>query len=164
MRQRFNLQLKIGQTPISEIYINPKSKNALDQLVAALKEIYCNEEYNEKIFNIIEKYLPCVDRNNGRPGMNLWTIFVLGQVRLCLDLDYDMLHHHANNDRLLRKLIGIVDEFGVESFTFEYQNIYDNVSKLNDRMLIEINDVIVEFAHRQVFKKKRKYSLALKNG
>jgi len=71
MRKRFDLQLSIGQTPISEIYINPKSKNALDQLIAALKEIYCNKGYNDKLFSIIEKYLPSVDNNNGRPGMNL---------------------------------------------------------------------------------------------
>ena len=38
MRKRFELQLGIGQTPVSEIYINPKSKNALDHLVAALNE------------------------------------------------------------------------------------------------------------------------------
>jgi len=162
MRQRFDLQLKIGQTPINEIFINPKSNNALDQLVAALKEIYCNDYYNEKIFSIIEKYLPKVDRNNGRPGMNLWTIFVLGQVRMCLDYSYDMLHHQANNDRLLRQLIGIVDELGVAPFTFEYQNIYDNVSKLSDAMLKEINDVIVEFGHCEVFKKKEGTALHLK--
>ena len=163
MRQRFELQLKVGQTSINEIYINPKSKNALDQLVAALKEIYCNAYYNEKIFSIIEKYLPKVDRNNGRPGMNLWTIFVLGQVRMCLNYSYDMLHHQANNDRLLRQLIGIVDEFNVEPFTFEYQNIYDNVSKLSDVMLREINDVIVEFGHNKVFKKKEGTALDLKS-
>ena len=84
MSKRFELQLSLGQTPISEIYINPKSKNALDQLIAALKEIYCNNEYNDKIFSIMEKYLPKVDNQNGRPGMNLWTIFVLGQVRMSL--------------------------------------------------------------------------------
>jgi hypothetical protein len=164
MRKRFDLQLEIGQTPISEIYINPKSKNSLDQLVAALKEIYCNEEYNNKIFCIIEKYLPKVDLGNGRPGMNLWTIFVLAQVRMCMDLSYNVLHNHANNHLLLRRLIGIEEMWGVESFTFEYQNIYDNVSKLDDRMLIEINEVIVEFGHRRVFKKKRNHTLALKNG
>jgi len=162
MRKRFDLQMKIGQTPISEIYINPKSKNSLDQLVASLKEIYCNEEYNEKIFNIIEGYMPKVDNRNGRPGMNLWTIFVLAQVRMCLGASYDMLHNLSNNHRLLRKLIGIVDEYGVESFTFEYQNIYDNVSKLSDAMLVEINDVIIEFGHREVFKKKGSTALHLK--
>jgi hypothetical protein len=162
MRKRFELQLRIGQTAINDIYINPKSKNALDQLVAALKELYCNEEYNNKIFSIIEKYLPSVDHNNGRPGMNLWTIFVLSQVRLCLGTSYDMLHHHANNDRLLRQLLGIEEVFDVEPFTFEYQNIYDNISKLSDDMLVEINEIIVEFGHKKVFKKKETTALHLK--
>jgi hypothetical protein len=162
MRKRFELQLNIGQTPISEIYINPKSKNALDQLIAALKEIYCDKEYNDKIFNIIEKYLPKVDKNNGRPGMNLWTIFVLAQVRLCLGLDYNMLHNLSNNHSLLRKLLGISEIFGEEPVVFEYQNIYDNVSSLSDAMLVEINDVIVEFGHRKVFKKKETEALRLK--
>jgi len=162
MRKRFELQLSIGQTPISEIYINPKSKNALDQLIAALKELYCNKEYNDKIFSIIEKYLPAVDANNGRPGMNLWTVFVLSQVRLCLGLGYDMLHNLSNNHSLLRKLLGISDMFGEEPFVFEYQNIYDNVSKLSDAMLVELNDLIVDFGHREVFKKKETTTLHLK--
>jgi hypothetical protein len=162
MRKRFELQLSIGQTPVDEIYINPKSKNALDQLIAALKEIYCNNEYNDKIFSIIEEYLPDVDRSNGRPGMNLWTIFVLGQVRKCLGTSYDMLHHLANNDLLLRQLLGISDTFGEETFRFEYQNIYDNVSKLSESMLVKINDVVVEFGHREVFKKKETTALHLK--
>jgi hypothetical protein len=163
MRQRFELQFKIGQTPISEIHIPAKSKNSLDQLIAALKEIYCDNEYNNKIFCIIENHLPKVARNNGRPGMNLWTIFVLSQVRMCLGTSYDMLHHLSNNDILLRKLLGISDLFGVDPVIFEYQNIYDNVSKLSDEMLKEINDVIVDFGHKKVFKKKRNHSIALKD-
>jgi len=162
MRKRFELQMKIGQTPISEIYINPKSKNSLEQLIAALKEIYCNKEYNDKIFSIIENHLPKVDRKNGRPGMDLWTIFVLSQVRMCLGTSYDMLHHLSNNDILLRKLLGISDGLGIEPFEFEYQNIYDNVSKLSDAMLKEINDVIVDFGHKKVFKKKETTPLRLK--
>jgi len=162
MRKRFDLQLRIGQTPIHEIYIHPKSKNAPDQLIASLKEIYCNREYSDKIFSIIENYLPGVDNNNGRPGMNLWTVFVFSQVRLCLGESYSMLHNLSNNHRLLRQLIGIENEFGVEPFTFEYQNIYDNVSQLSDAMLVEINDVIVAFGHREVFKKKETTALRLK--
>ena len=155
MRQRFDIQMKLGQTPVSEIYINPKSKNSLDQLIAALKAIYCNKEYNNKIFNIIERYLPRVSRSNGRPGMNLWTIFVLSQVRMCLGAGYCMLHNLANNHRLLRQLLGVEYEFGIEPLVYEYQNIYDNVSKMSDEMLIRINEVIVEFGHGEVFKKKK---------
>ena len=162
MRKRFELQLSIGQTPIDKIYIHPKSKNELDQLIAALKEIYCNKEYNDKIFSIIESHLPKVDKINGRPGMNLWTVFVLSQVRLCLGLDYDMLHNLANNHSLLRKLLGISEVFGEEPITFEYQNIYDNVTLLSESMLKEINDVILAFGHREVFKKKETTALRLK--
>jgi hypothetical protein len=161
MRQTFDAQFQIGQIPISDIKINPKSKNALDQLIAALKEIYCNEEYNKKIFSIMCKYYK-PNRKNGRPGMNLWTVFVLAQVRLCMNLSYNVLHNHANNHILLRELIGISEIFGQERFVFEYQNIYDNVSKLSDEMLREINDVIVEFGHREVFKKKETTPLRLK--
>jgi hypothetical protein len=59
-------------------------------------------------------------------------------------------------------MLGIENEFGVEPFTFEYQNIYDNVSKLDSAMLSEINDVIVTFGHREVFKKKGTTPLHLK--
>ena len=162
MRKRFELQMGLGQTPISGIKIHPKSKNALKQLIAALKELYCNSKYNDQIFCIIEKYLPKVDYKNGRPDMNLWIIFVLSQVRMCLGLSYDMLHNLSNNHRLLRQLLGVEDEFGCERFEFEYQNIYDNVSKLSEDMLKEINDVIVEFGHGRYLKKKETTALRLK--
>jgi hypothetical protein len=73
-----------------------------------------------------------------------------------------MLHNLSNNHRLLRQLLGVEDEFGREPYEFEYQNIYDNVSKLSDAMLKEINAVIVEFGHREVFKKKETTALRLK--
>ena len=44
---------------------------------------------------------------------------------------------------------------------YEYQNIYDNVSLLDDDLLKEINGVIVEVGH-EVFKKKEKDALRLK--
>ncbi|MDR0395006.1 MAG: hypothetical protein LBH77_07615 [Tannerella sp.] len=164
MRKRFEQQLRIGQIPVGEIKINPKSTNALEQLIAALKEIYCNTEYNERIFSILENIFSGRNKNNGRPGMDLWTVFVLSQVRLCLNCSYDMLHHQANNDYLLRCLLGVecsISEFG--RVEFEYQQVYDNVSLLTNDMLSELNDIIVEFGHKQVFKKKRKNSIALKN-
>jgi hypothetical protein len=155
--------MKIGQTPISAISVDPKSKNSLDQIMIALKEIYCNPEYNERIFNIIEKHLPQVDHNNGRPGMDLWTIFVLGQVRHSKGYCYDELHNLANNHRLLRQLIGIVDDFVLEPYKFDYQNIYDNVKLFTESMFLEINEVIVDFGHKVVFKKKENEAMRLKS-
>ncbi len=47
--------------------------------------------------------------------MDLWSIFVLAQVRLCLNLSYDVLHDQANNHHNLlwdsaRKCIGAVSK------------------------------------------------------
>ena len=55
MRKRFEQQPGLGQILIHETYINPKSKNSLDQLLAALKEIYTNKKYNEQIFDLLEQ-------------------------------------------------------------------------------------------------------------
>ena len=86
MRKRFEQQLGLGQLPIEATYIDPKSKNALYQLLAALKAIYCNKEYNQEIFGILENHINSGKKNTGRTGMDLWSIFVLAQVCLCLNL------------------------------------------------------------------------------
>lgn len=162
MRKRFEQQLAIGQIPIEETFISSKSKNALDELLAALKAIYCNTEYNKKVFSILEKHIIAGKKKTGRKGMDLWSIFVLSQIRLCLNISYDMLHNLANNHRTLRQLMGVEKSFGYEPVGFEYQNIYDNVSMLSDELITEINAVILEFGHGEVFKKKESTALRLK--
>jgi len=163
MRKRFEQQYVIGQLQIQDTIINPKRKSALDELCAALKEIYCNEGYNEQVLSILENSLSDVDLKNGRPGMELWVLFVLSQVRMCLNTSYENLHNLANNHHTLRQILGIERESSFGRIEFEYQQIYDNVSKLSDDTLRAINDVIVEFGHCKVFKKKRNSPLALQN-
>ncbi|MBT7142980.1 MAG: ISNCY family transposase [Bacteroidetes bacterium] len=162
MRNRFEQQLRLGQLPIEDTYIPVKSKNALDELLSALKEIYCNKQYNEKIFSILEKHINSGKKKTGRKGMDLWSIFVLAQVRLCLNTSYDTLHNLSNNHRSMRQLMGIERDFGFEIIEYEYQNIYDNVSQLSNELITEINTVILEFGHKEVFKKKEDTALHLK--
>lgn len=162
MRNRFEQQLTLGQIPIEETRINPKSKNAVDEMIAALKELFCNKEYNEKVFSILEGHLKKGKKETGRQGMDLWIIFVLAQLRLCLNISYEMLHNLANNHRTLRELMGVEKKFGYAPIEFEYQHIYDNVSMLSDDMVKELNDVIIEFGHG-VFKKKEGTVLRLKS-
>ena len=163
MRKRFEQQLALGQLPIEEAYIDPRSKNALDELLAALKAIYCDKEYNEKIFSILEKHINSGKQKSGRKGMDLWCIFVLSQVRLCLNISYDYLHDQANNHHKMRHLMGIEKGFGYDRVGFEYQNIYDNVSMLSDELVTEINKVILDFGYGEVFKKKGTTALVLKS-
>jgi len=161
MRKRFEAQMIMGQLPIDETPISQKSRGRLTPLLASLKEIFTRKEWNERIFEILESKIMSDKKKTGRPGMNLWQIFVLAQVRLCLNISYDDLHDLANNHKAIRQLMGVATDFGYKDVEFEYQNIFDNVSLLDDETLRQLNDVIVEFGH-EVFKKKEAEALHLK--
>jgi hypothetical protein len=162
MRQRFEVQLLLGQLPIEEFSLGPKSNSNLDDLFRAIHKLYCNPDYNRQLFVVLEKYITKVKKNTGRKGMDLWVIFVLAQLRLCKDLTYEDLHNLANNHRDLRHLMGIERESRFDRVEFSYQNIYDNVSSLNDQMVKEINEIVVQFGNAEVFKKKGGAVSALK--
>ena len=128
MRKRFEQQLSIGHRLIEETPINPKNKGMLEALIAALKAIYLNPEYNQQIFNVLECSLTRNKKKTGRHGMDLWCIFVLSQVRLCLNTSYEWIHDLSNNHLAIRWLMGVETEYGFKRIEFSYQNIYDNVT------------------------------------
>lgn len=127
-----------------------------------MKAIYCHPQYNQKIFNVLENHLTRGKKQTGRKGMNLWCIFVLSQVRLCLNTSYEWIHNLSNNHLAIRWLMGVETEHGFKRIEFSYQNIYDNVTLLTDEMVKEINAIVLEFGHGEVFKKKETTALRLK--
>jgi len=159
MRKRFEAQLTLGCIPIHEIKIPAKSRDEFPAFLRAMQYIYTNNELNEKIYSLLESKI-CTKNKTGRPGMNLWTIFVLAGARLCLNTDYDRLHYLANNDILLRQMLGVQDGM-LRGRDFERQTIIDNVQLLDDDTLRAINLVIVEAGH-QVIKKKETEALHIK--
>jgi len=161
MRKRFEQQFVLGQITIEEVDIPVKGRDKIYELMAALKQIFITPEYNQRIFEILEAKLNKDKKKTGRPGMDLWQIFVLAQLRLCLNAGYEMLHHLANNDSIVRRIMGVEKDFGYERIEFEYQNIYDNLTLLDDETIRQLNDVILEFGH-EVFKKKEGAALRLK--
>lgn len=162
MRNRFDQQYSIGQRLIKDTPINPKRKDKLEELIAALKAIYCNPEYNQRLFEVLERHLLEDKKKTGRRGMDLWCIFVLSQVRLCLNMSYDWIYNLANNHLSIRWLMGVETEYGFKRTEFSYQNIYDNVTLLDDELVKEINSIVLEFGHGEVFKKKETAALRLK--
>lgn len=100
-------------------------------------------------------------KKTGRPGLNLWQILVLGIVRLCQDLDYDMLHDQVNNHRALREMMGIESDYGFKRIELGYQNVVDNVKLLDEELLEQINAIIVSYGHK-LFKKKEEEQLLVK--
>lgn len=162
MRKRFEQQMILGRLPIGETPIPIKKRSgALPGLCAALKNIFDTPKWNERVFEILEAKIMAGKNRTGRPGMDLWQIFVLSQVRLCQNISYDELHDHANHHQMIRQLMGVESGFGYEKYKFEYQNIIDNVSLLDDEAVRELNQVIVEFGH-DVFKKKEEVVFCFK--
>jgi len=123
--------------------------------VLSLKKLYLTPEYNEQIFRILEDKIVSGKKKTGCRWMDLWACFVIAQIRLCLNISYDELHRMANNDKMFREITGIETEDGFERIEFEYQNIIDNVTLLDDETVSKLNDVVVELDHG-VFKKKRR--------
>ena len=162
MRKRFEQQLEIGVKPILETPVLLKSRDDIPALVLALLTIYRTPEYNTKIFHLLEKLILGGKKKTGRPGLNLWQIFVLSQFRLALNLDYDRLHHMTYSDSILRQLLGIETENGIDRRGISYQRILDNVHLLDNETLRKINDIIVEFGHNKVFKKEEVEALRAK--
>lgn len=162
MRKRFEQQTKLGYLLIEDTKIpTSKRSGALPGLCAALKEIFITPKWNEKIFEILEKKILPKNNNTGRPGMELWHIFVLSQVRLCQNISYDELCDLANHHSLVRQIMGVESKDGFHIKQFKYKTILDNVSLLDDDTVKELNKVIVEFGH-EVFKKKENTALHLK--
>jgi len=166
MRKRFEQQMELGVKLIEETPVRSKSRDDIPALTKVLLTIYTTPSYNEKIFSILEEKILSGKKATGRPGLTLWQIFVLAQFRLALDIDYDRLDEMVCYHSGLRQLLGIANDtdFGSDKFIdFSYDRIVTNVRLLDDQILKQINDVIVEFSHKAVFKKKEEEALSVKS-
>jgi hypothetical protein len=165
MRQRFEQQLKIGTTAINEVSFKRflKSRDELPQVLISLQRIFITPGLNEKIFSILENAICNDKKKTGRRGMDLWHILVLATVRHATGANWDKLTLDANENRILREIMGVhsIYDDGNNGIFFEYQNILDNVSLIDEQLLYEINRVVVEAGH-QLVKKKEDEGLRLK--
>jgi hypothetical protein len=161
MRKDFEQQLTLGCTPIHEVQIPPKMKSHLVNLLASLQYIYTTPKWNKIIFKLLSDRIIGDNKKTGRNGMSLWEVFVLAQVKLCMNISYEDLHHGANYDSLLRGILGVLPSDYSLGKSYEYQNIFDNISLLDESLLKQINEVIIKIGH-EIFKKKANTPLCLK--
>lgn len=153
MRKTIEHQIQISETHISDIKIDPRSRDDIPKILRGLKHIYSHADLRESVFRIIQKLVPKgVAMDNGRPGMFLWRIFVLGTLRLCCNWDFDRLHEIANHHDTVRQMLG----HGIRDFEYQYslQTLKDNISLFTPEILDEINQVIVKAGHDVIGKKK----------
>jgi transposase, IS5 family len=152
MREIIDPQLQLGEVDISKIEFDPRSRDDIPKILKGLQYVYCTPELREKVFKILEEIVPPgTDANNGRPGMELWKIFVLGTIRLNCDWDYDRLKEMADHHIGLREMLG--HNLFNKKDKYALQTLKDNVSLLTLEVLDKINVVVVEAGHSLVKKK-----------
>ena len=153
MRKAREHQLKFGEVDISTIEFDLRSRDEIPKLLMGLRHIYCTPELREEVFKILGDIVPKdVDTQNGRPGMELWKILVLGTLRLNCNWDYDKLQEIANNHLTLRQMLG--HGFFDSTVKYALQTLKDNVSLLTPEVLDTINQVVVKAGYNLVCKKK----------
>jgi len=116
MRQVIAPQLKLGEQDIAAIELDPKSRDDIPQLLRGLQYIYVTAEVREQVFAILAEVMPDgvhgkAAAHTGRPGMEQWTILVLGTLRLGLNIDYDRVHELANEHKTLRQMLEFRGQF-----------------------------------------------------
>ena len=92
MRKVIESQMTIGEVSIADIEFDLRSRDEIPKLLIGLQEIYCDLPVRKKVFEALKDLVPDkVNPNIGRRGMNLWTILVLGVLRLNCDWNFDKL-------------------------------------------------------------------------
>jgi hypothetical protein len=153
MRKIIDMQMKIGEKAIADIKFDLRSRDEIPKLLMGLQAIYCDRKLREQVFDVLAGIVPPhVDIKNGRNGMDLWKIFVLGTLRLICNWNYDKLHDIANNHKKLRQMLG----HGMTDDDYQYalQTLKDNISLFTPEVLDKINQIVVKYGHQVVGKKK----------
>ena len=154
MRKIMEPQMKIGEVSISAIKFDLQSRDEIPKMLMGLQHIHCTPGLRGKVFKILKDIVPEeTDLDNGRPGMNLWKILVLGAIRLGCNWDYDKLQEIANNHKTLRQMLGhgIFDE----DYRYALQTLKDNVSLMAPKVLNKIEQIVVKAGYKLLGKEQK---------
>jgi hypothetical protein len=140
-------QQRIDLTPLMSVHLNPRSRDETVKMMRGLQAVYADLPTRQAILTLIRRdVLGAVRDDVGRPGMDLWSIFVLICCREALRLDYDRLEDLVENHRLVRAALGIGDWQQKE--VFDWTRIWRNVHKVSPETLAEINRRVVRLGHQ----------------
>jgi hypothetical protein len=149
MRKVIQPQRKLGQIEISKIEIDLRCRDEIPKVLLGLQHIYCNPGIREKVFKLLQELIPGnISADNGRPGMDLWKILVLGCVRLTCNWNYDKLHDIANNHQTIREMLGHGPMDKDIEAKYSLQALKDNVSLFTPEILERINQIVVDAGHK----------------
>ena len=166
MRQKFEQQITLGTTAIPDVKINLKSRDELPPILMALQYIFITPELNSQIFKLLEEKVCNNKKKTGRKGMDLWHILCLAIIRHGCSTNWDKIEDWSNEHRTIRQIMGVckgvLDEDECNKITFNRQTIMDNVSFIDEKMLEDINLIVVKSGHKLFKKKEEPKELSLK--
>ena len=158
MRNVINPQMLLDGADIGSIYLDPKSRDDIPQILRGLQHIYTEPALRGRVFAILREILPNratgegkADAGMGRPGMEQWRILVLGVLRLGLNADYDRIQELANQHSTLRQMLGHGD--WTDKAQYKLQTLKDNLVLFTPELLDRINQEVVGAGHVLVKKK-----------
>ena len=142
----------IAEMQVDQAQLDANSRDDIPQILKGLQYIFLNPILLDQVLQILGGLFPKeIDLHNGRPGMDRWSILVMGVLRLNLNCDYDRLHNLVNNHKTIRQILGhgVVDD----QHGYYLQTLKDNVSLLTPEILDKINQVVVNAGHEWIKKK-----------
>ena len=71
MREVHRSQFQLGQVPIDEISINPKSRDDIPAVLKGLQHIWRDEELRERLFALLDEHI--LPEATARSGVREWT-------------------------------------------------------------------------------------------
>ena len=134
MRNLRNPQLERGEVRIEDIKLNHKCRDDMPTLLSGLQYLYSQEASRDRLFALLDEFiLPGINKKVGRPGMDMWSILVMGVVKQGLGCDFDRLHDLVNEHKTLRKFLGhpaISDKLYHYQLDFVQKNVRVQVQKI----------------------------------
>jgi IS5 family transposase len=149
MRIAFDPQLRLDCTPVLDVRLNTECRDEIIPILVALQHIYARPTLRDSLLDAVAEDVNGVcSADLGRPGMQYWSILVLGAVRLGCNFNYDRLQNLAEEHRSLRRIMGIGDWCNEQKF--DWRCLRDNIALLSPDTLERLNHLIVEEGHRLV--------------
>jgi hypothetical protein len=145
----------IGQIGIADIQIDVSSRDDIPVILLGLQHIYTTQPLRDAVFKILEEVAPTkldndvekvVSINKGRPGMDQWSILVLGALRLGLNADYDRILELANQHRTLRDMLGLGCFYADKRYCL--QTLKDNLKLFTPKVMGRINVEVIQAGYR----------------
>jgi hypothetical protein len=147
--------MSIGQIGIADIQIDVSSRDDIPVILLGLQHIYTTPPLRDAVFKILEEIAPTkldndvekvVSLAKGRPGMDQWSILVLGTLRLNLNADYDRILELANQHRTLREMLGL-GCFDADK-RYYLQTLKDNLKLFTPKIMGRINVEVIQAGYQ----------------